>query len=588
MKKIPFSIVFLVLCILTSAQVPESFSYQVVVRDGLNPLTNKDVSFQMSILKGGTSGDAVYTEYHSANTGELGIVNLVIGNGTGKVGDIAAIDWGSDSYFLKVSIDKTGGTTYVEMGTTQLLSVPYALYSKNAADKTYVDALEHRLQDIEDIFYSQMNLPEDGLILFFPFDGTANDESGYGNDGTVTGALLTTDRFGNPDQAYDFNGTSDIIEVADDASLNPATISISCWIFRKGEGDGYFDGIVSKYNMGVQGYLVAMNEFSNAGFWIRSNTGENFRVIESNTPVPFNKWMHITATFGSGKMKMYIDGQLQSEIVTDAILINNSNSLTIGRYAAGALPINNSYFKGAIDDIRIYNRELSETEIRQLYHEGGYPFNVTDINGNSYNTIKIGTQTWMAENLKSTKYSNGDLIPNITDNGQWQIIGMGAWRYYLDDEGNDDIYGKLYNWQAVADERHICPVGWHIPSDDEWNILELYLGMDPSESTLTGWRGGSSDVGGKMKASGTDIWSTPNTGATNESGFSALPGGRYNNDGTFIFQGSEGTWWSSTLFTPDSNLAWLRILNYDNNGSLRGYPQGHMTGGGFSVRCIKD
>jgi hypothetical protein len=134
MKKAVLSLGSLVLCILALAQAPESFSYQVIVRDGSsnNPLANQSVSFKMIILKGGTSGSEVYTEEHSATTNSLGLVTLAIGNGTGKIGDLSAINWGADSYFLKVMIDKTGGSTYVEMGTTQLLSVPYALFAKTA------------------------------------------------------------------------------------------------------------------------------------------------------------------------------------------------------------------------------------------------------------------------------------------------------------------------------------------------------------------------------------------------------------------------------------------------------------------------
>jgi uncharacterized protein (TIGR02145 family) len=136
MKKVVLTSVLMALCILALAQAPESFNYQVVVRDGTtnSPLTNQNVSFKMSILKGSSSGESQYSELHSANTGALGIVNLVIGNGTDKAGTISAIDWGADTYYLKVEIDKTGGTTYVEMGTTQLLSVPYAIYAKTSSD----------------------------------------------------------------------------------------------------------------------------------------------------------------------------------------------------------------------------------------------------------------------------------------------------------------------------------------------------------------------------------------------------------------------------------------------------------------------
>ncbi|MCX6301428.1 MAG: hypothetical protein NTW82_04530 [Bacteroidia bacterium] len=134
MKKAALSSILMVTCILALSQVPESFNYQVVVRDGStnSPLTDQNVSFRMSILKGNSSGESQYSELHSANTGTLGIVNLVIGNGTDKTGDITTIDWGADTYYLKVEVDKTGGESFFEMGTTQLLSVPYALYANKS------------------------------------------------------------------------------------------------------------------------------------------------------------------------------------------------------------------------------------------------------------------------------------------------------------------------------------------------------------------------------------------------------------------------------------------------------------------------
>jgi uncharacterized protein (TIGR02145 family) len=213
---------------------------------------------------------------------------------------------------------------------------------------------------------------------------------------------------------------------------------------------------------------------------------------------------------------------------------------------------------------------------------------IADIEGNVYNTINIGTQVWIKENLKTTKYANGDQIPNVSNSGQWQTLTSGAWRYYNDDSQYNIPYGKFYNWQAVADTRKICPAGWHVPSDDEWKTMELYLGMHPFELNVTDFRGSSANVGGKLKKVGSELWSAPNTGATDESGFSAIPGGRYNQDGTFVFLTLEGTWWSSTLAIPNTNLAWLRILSYNNSGFSRTMPKEQMIGGGFSVRCLKD
>lgn len=142
---------------------------------------------------------------------------------------------------------------------------------------------------------------------------------------------------------------------------------------------------------------------------------------------------------------------------------------------------------------------------------------VTDIEGNVYLTIKIGDQLWMAENLKVSRYRNGDNIPNVPDTSEWVNLTTGAWVYYNNDSSNDETYGKLYNWYAVDDNRGLCPTGWHVPSEEEWTTLTIFLI--------------GRNVGGTMKS--TTGWNSPNTGATNESGFSGLPGGNRNSDGDF-------------------------------------------------------
>jgi uncharacterized protein (TIGR02145 family) len=193
---------------------------------------------------------------------------------------------------------------------------------------------------------------------------------------------------------------------------------------------------------------------------------------------------------------------------------------------------------------------------------------VTDIDGNVYKTVKIGTQVWMKENLKVSRYQNGDQIPtNLSDN-EWEKTTSGAFAIYNNDAANNTTYGKLYNWYAVVDGRNVCPVGWHVPSDQEWTTLENYLG-------------GEIVAGGKMKAK--TGWKPPNTGATNESGFSGLPGGGRNYDGTYDDIDFYGFWWSSTEYSTSN--AWFRYLYYDNGSSIRNF-NGKQNG--FSVRCLRD
>ncbi len=204
----------------------------------------------------------------------------------------------------------------------------------------------------------------------------------------------------------------------------------------------------------------------------------------------------------------------------------------------------------------------------------GYGSNISDVGGNSYKTVFIGTQQWMGENLKTTKYSDGTLIPNITDNVLWQNNTTGAWAYYNNDAVNNTKYGKLYNWYAVSPttngNKNVCPSGWHVPTDAEWSVLTDYLG-------------GVSVAGGKMKEGGTTNWNSPNTSATNVSLFTGLPGGARFSDGSCHDIAGYVNWWSSTENTASTALD--RFLSYNGGGA---YISNYSKKGGFSVRCLRD
>ena len=209
--------------------------------------------------------------------------------------------------------------------------------------------------------------------------------------------------------------------------------------------------------------------------------------------------------------------------------------------------------------------------IALLFATGLFAQTVTDIDGNVYETVIIGEQEWTVTNLKVRHYRNGDPIPTGLSDSQWSSTTAGAYAVYDNNESNADTYGYLYNWYAVDDSRNIAPAGWHVPTDDEWQTLVDYLG-------------GSSIAGGKMKETGTEHWNSPNTGATNESGFTALPGGyRGSGNGNDYGMGGYGHFWSST--EGGSGLAWNRILSYYGSGVYRG---GSGKQSGFSVRCLRD
>lgn len=221
-------------------------------------------------------------------------------------------------------------------------------------------------------------------------------------------------------------------------------------------------------------------------------------------------------------------------------------------------------FLGTIFLLTLTNCKKNSIEIQQPA-----PIAVTDIDGNGYHAVTIGTQVWLVENLKVTKYLNGDPVPNITSNTAWNNTN-GACCWYHNDIANKTDFGALYNWYTLVDSRNLAPVGWHIPSDAEW-------------ATLTAILGGISVAGGKMKETGTTHWSSPNSGATNSSGFTALPAGARDIDGLFDFLGGYTYFWSSTQ--DDSATAWSRYLLPYNGNIIRGHFDKSY---GFSVRCIKD
>jgi len=351
MKKSFTLVLVLILTIGAYPQAPEKMSYQAIIRDVSNLLRkDQNVGMQISILKGSATGTPVYVETQTPTTNDNGLAIIEIGGGTVVSGTFEEIDWSDGTYFIKTETDPTGGIDYTITGTSQILSVPYALYAKTAGD---LDSLIVKVKLIED------KLIEEGILK------------------------------------------------------------------------------------------------------------------------------------------------------------------------------------------------------------------LTDIEGNQYSTVKIGTQLWMAENLKSTKFNDGSLIPFVTVNTEWQNLSTSGYCWYGNEEVNKNIYGALYNFNTVTVGK-LCPIGWHIPSDAEWTVLTNYLG-------------GESVAGGYMKDTGTTHWISPNVGATNTSGFTGLPGGMRYVDGTCGAIGHYGYFWAITEFDELNGLA--RDLDRGDTKARRTYA---FKKAGLSVRCIKD
>lgn len=195
---------------------------------------------------------------------------------------------------------------------------------------------------------------------------------------------------------------------------------------------------------------------------------------------------------------------------------------------------------------------------------------VTDVDGNVYSTVSIGNQCWLAPNLKTTRYRDGTPIPNVADATDWSYLATGAYCDYENDAGNSATYGRLYNWYAV-NTGNVCPVGWHVPSDAEWTALATALG----DEIL---------AGGKLKEAGLTHWQSPNAAATNETNFTALPGGSRFSTGSFYNITYDGYFWTTTTGT-DPAYAWYHWLDFNSGFLIRS--EDYKTDGA-SVRCVKD
>lgn len=264
--------------------------------------------------------------------------------------------------------------------------------------------------------------------------------------------------------------------------------------------------------------------------------------------------------------RIHLRGGLIEEIPLqniDSITFPPANQVKFHLSSASDL----TYLLNAIDSVTFF----ISTQFNSTLSYGS----VTDIEGNTYKTIQIGSQIWMAENLRVTKFRNNAAIQNISDSLGWANVydnntQAPAWAYYKNDPSYNALYGKLYNWYTAVNPNGICPQGWHVPSDLEWTTLTNFLGGEPVAA-------------GKMKSTGIQFWKSPNVEASNSSGFSALAGGLRYYYSSYDFLFDFGTWWSTTA--DNSTRSWARYLSYEFGAVFR---TSSIKENGFSIRCLKD
>jgi uncharacterized protein (TIGR02145 family) len=688
MKKI-LTLLALVITLITFAQAPQGFNYQATVRNNAGALiVNQNVNFKFNIMLNSSTSLPVFSETHMAPTDDLGQVNLVIGQGTATVGTFSTINWGNGNYYLGIELNT--GSGYVAMGTTQLLSVPYALYAnssgnaqattpnladvlavnngannlqiKNLADPTDAqDAMtksfsEEQLQAQVAQLQAQINVLQNSIINVIPVPSQASICTG-----TNTSIALNSS-INNPNITYSWTAScisGQIIGFSNQAQSNISQINQV--LTNLGSSAGVVRYIVTPYLGSITGQSVNVDVTVNGSEGVTTMPLYISNACQNQTPTPltvgnsnplYNYQWYVGAT-GFG---ILIPGATNSSYspptnnigTTNYYCIVRSNPLNIcDFYNAGTFEFTVSPLP-SIDDINV---NINSGVTINLTPTNGGGINNSDVvppntiyswanNNNSIGlaasgtgadliftptnsgttpmvaqiivipstglcqgesftitltinpsatlpNVTIGTQIWTNTNLDVTTYRDGTPIPQVTDPTAWAGLTTGAWCYYNNDPANGAVYGKLYNWYAVAGihdaaslnnpslRKQFAPQGWHIPSDAEWTTLTTFLG-------------GESVAGGKMKSTGTiqassGLWASPNAAATNESGFTGLPASYRSYIGSFLNIGLYGIWWSSS---EDSTAgAWYRNLDYINGNATRYSTNKEI---GFSVRCIKD
>ena len=495
----------LLICSSVWAQTPEKMSYQAVIRNSSDALVvNTQVGMQISILQASADGTVVYTETQTPTSNANGLVSIEIGNNV----EFSTIDWANDIYFIKTETDPTGGTNYTITGTSQLLSVPYALHAKTAE--------------------------------------------------SVSGGITETDPvFAGWDKSSGISITES--QISDLQTYLTTEVDPQFALWDK-----------------TTGIIISESQISDLQTYLTSETDPAFTAWDkdyndlTNTPtiptVPENVGAF---TNDAGYLIEYTETQTLSDVLTN----NNSANAQI-KNVINPTDAQDAATKAYVD---LLEARIEALELAQMQP--------TDIDGNTYEIVVIGTQVWMAENLKTTHYPNGDAIPLVTDNTAWADLGDNntddAYCYYNNNVSSEaTTYGALYTYAAAigdnwardnTDNQGVCPDGWHLPTNAEWDALTTYLGTDA----------GSKLAGNAALWTDGDLDQNANFGA---SGFAALPGGyRYNFGGTFNSLGDLGYWWSAT--ENSSANAYRRNLNYNYAGV---YGVNGNKSYGFSVRCVRD
>jgi uncharacterized protein (TIGR02145 family) len=499
-------------------------------------------------------------------------------------------------FFVRIEIDLEGGDNFSEVGISQMLSVPFAFHSRTA------DELAEAITETDPVFTQSeafaITSAGSGIII------TSDERNKL--TGIAEGAQVNVqaDWSQADSDADDFIKNKPTIPVEADGSETKIESGTNVMVQGSGTAtDPYIIGTTAS-GQGVTGTAVGQILYWNGTAWTLLPPGTEGQVLGvngSNIPA----WQSAgTPSLSPPTVTVLPVTNITSSSATINAVVNPNGFATHVEVILGLVSNDLSFYGDAEANISAGSTDVNVSlDIDDLEPSTTYYYRLetgnavdevlsdihsfttlplpTDMDGNSYDEVKIGSQVWMKENLKTTKYSNGDLIGTTTP-ATLNISTESSPKYqwaYGGDENNVETYGRLYTWYAATDERNICPTGWHVPTDEEWATLETFLG-------------GSAIAGGKLKQGyeGDNpeyyygpYWYYPNTGANNESGFTGLPAGLRSKYGDFNYLQIYFDVWSAT--EVDENLAFDRMLMFDSSSTDR---CNASKKDGYSVRCIKD
>ena len=604
MKKL-YTLLAIIATIATFAQAPQGFNYQATVRNSSGALiVNQIVLVKFNVYQNTATGTLVYSENQTVTTDDLGHINIVVGQGTATVGTFSTINWGTANYYLGIELNT--GSGYMAMGTTQLLSVPYAFYANSSGNATPATP---NLAAVLAVNNGANNLKISNLA-----DPTAAQDAATKNYVDNAASANTT----LPDGTIFVGNVTNLatsVALSGDVTITnigAATIANNAITTAKIANANVTNAKLDKTNIPLSGFGAATADV-NLGTKKLTNVADPTTAQDAATKNYVDNAASANTTLPDGTIFVgNVTNQATSVALSGDVTLTNTGAATIANNAVTTAKIANanvtnakldkaniplSGFGAATADVNLGTKKITnladpinaQDAVTKSYSEAQLQAQVAQLQAQivalqilASPTITNGAQIWSNTNLDVATYRDGTPIPQVTLPSALTSLTTGAWCYYNNDPANGAIYGKLYNWYALAGihdndpntpNKIFAPVGWHAPTNTEWTSFITFLG-------------GEQVAGGKMKATGTTFWQRPNSDASNSSGFGGLPGGIVNDLRSSWELGQTGYWWSATESFFSNSVAFFCFMDF-NSGVVRVEEQGYKQYF-ISVRLVRD